>query len=155
MVWCYRECGYSRPLDRHTPVFERSTHSGAWPVCRPLRADRTGMWVECHETEITIRSTLYRCLFCVTSGCLGQLRAGPSLTFCGIYICGVMSMGIQARVYQGFFILQFCRRGFCYMTTRPCSIQHSRRGRILVYIMNQVFWYDSKRSKKKKKKHIT
>lgn len=50
----------------------------------------------------------------MTSGCLGQLRAGPSLTFRGIYICGVMSMGIQARVYQGlvFFVCNFADAGF-------------------------------------------
>ena len=39
----------------------------------------------------------------MTSGCLGQHRAGPSLMFRGIYICGVMSMGIKARVSTFFF----------------------------------------------------
>lgn len=34
--------------------------------------------------------------------------------FRGIYICGVMSMGIQARVYQGlvFFVCNFADAGF-------------------------------------------
>ena len=48
----------------------------------------------------------------MTSGCLGQHRAGPSLMPRGIYICAVMSMGIEARVCQVFFLCNFVDAGF-------------------------------------------